>query len=496
MENINWGNELRKKISNEEDQTLFDETLGCLKSGFYRAGYIIAWVSIAESLKKKIYDSSNLGDNRADKIYQKILLDESNNQSVDKLIFESAINLKLVDDHDVSKLKFLWEQRCIFAHPYSKAPSKDDLKYIITAAVDICLSKPLLYRKNFIDDLVINLLTRSYFLTDDNESNILFARRIISRIPIELHPYFFKNLLYSLGTIEEDDQKIKIQGKFRMFIIELLKFSSLDLSLLDWAIENRATKFPYTSILGFVHPDIWNKLPIRVKDIIIEYAVQEDNENKQIIIRRIIGLLSKENKLDTSHQKVFIKYLNSIDFILAYNYYGDAKSLYNRVIIEFESGKFVKQNEVVEYLRKKEGVNFICSIDIEKQINIGLKIMISARENSWKSQYFINDLINANIKTTLGVYAGIFKGSLIPSDSYFSINIEYFKKGLNIINTLDDDDIVYIFDYILMIIEDFDAFSVFNKNDIDKISVDEFSIKSLTYTKLVQLIDCLYKNSG
>lgn len=495
MENINWGNELRKKISNEEDQTLFDETLGCLKSGFYRAGYIIAWVSIAESLKKKIYDSSNLGDNRADKIYQKILLDESNNQSVDKLIFESAINLKLVDDHDVSKLKFLWEQRCIFAHPYSKAPSKDDLKYIITAAVDICLSKPLLYRRNFLDDLIQNLLIRPYFLTDDSESNQLFARRIVSRIPNELHTYFFKTLLFSLGTIQDDDKKIKIQGKFRLFIIELLKCSPIELSVLDWAIENRATEFPYTSILGFVHPDIWVKLPLRVKDLLIEYAVQEENESKQVVIRRIIGHVFKENKLDLSHQNLFVKYLNSIEFRLAYNYYGNTKSLYSRILMEFDSGKFVKQNEVVEYLRKREGVSFVNGIDIEKQIVIGVKIMVSARENSWKSQYFLNDLINSQTRTTLGVCCGILKGSIILNDSYFSLNIEYFKKALSIINLLDDDDIIYVFDYIIQVIDNYEAFSVFDKDEINKIDKDNPNIKSITYSKLVQLMDCLYKHT-
>ena len=79
-----------------------------------------------------------------------------------------------------------------------------------------------------------------------------------------------------------------------MFINELFKFTSLDLSANEWSLEDRATKYPYTSILGFIHPDTWEKIPYRVKDIIIQYVLHESDEAKQMIIKRIVGHLSKE----------------------------------------------------------------------------------------------------------------------------------------------------------------------------------------------------------
>jgi|694.fasta_scaffold148232_2 hypothetical protein len=490
MKHIEWENELRNKICDEEDQTLFNEAISCMNSDCFRAGYVIAWISIAESLKKKIYESANLGDKQAESHYNKILYEEGKNMSVDKTIFESSKQLKLIEDHDASKLKFLWEQRCIFAHPYSKAPSEDDLKYIITASVEICLSKPLLYRKNYIDELVDNLKSKPYFLTEDNVSNIIFARRIINRIPIELHPYFFKSLLYALGMIVEDEQKIKIQGKFRMFIIELFKFTSLDLSLNEWSLEDRATNYPYTSILGFTHPDTWEKIPYRVKDIIIQYVLHESDEAKQIIIKRIVGHLSKESKLDSNHKKLFVKHLNTCDFKQAYNYYGDPVSLFNRIIAEFETGIFIKQNEVVDYLRKRDGLNFLIGLDIEKQILIGLKIMSCARENSWKSKYFINDVVKNILQIPVSVKIGIFKGSIIPSEKYLSLNVDYFKIALQIIDNLEDEDIIYSFDYIIIKIGKNEYFSVFDEKELNAISEDLPKLKSITSMKLSELLEC------
>ena len=491
MAHTEWENELRSKITEEEDQTLFNESISCLKSNCFRAGYVISWITIAESLKKKIYESSNLGDKQAERFYNKILEDESHNKSVDKTIFESSVQLKLIEDHDISKLEFLWKQRCIFAHPYSKAPSEDDLKFIITASVEICLSKPLLYRKNYINELVDNLQNKPYFLTDDNITNIVFARRIIQRVPLELHSYFFKHLLYGLGLIENDEQKINIQGKFRMFIVELLKSTSCDLSANEWMLENRATNHPYTSILGFVHPETWDLLHYRVKDIIIQYTIHESDESKQHVIKRIIGHLSKDSKLDSIHKKLFVKHLNTIDFKLAYSFYGDPINLFNRLLSEFETGLFVKQNEVVEFLRKREGLTFLAGLDIEKQILVGVKLMSCARENTWKAISFIKDIANKTLVMPIGVRVGLLKGAILPSEKYLSLNADYFKKAVLIINDSEIDEIKYSFEYIIATINTNKYFSVIDETELSAINQELSNLNTTTINNLNQLTNCL-----
>ena len=209
-----------------------------------------------------------------------------------------------------------------------------------------------------------------------------------------------------------------------------------------------------------------------------------------MIIKRIVGHLSKESKLDSNHKKIFVKHLNTFDFKQSCNYYGDPLNLFNRIINEFETSIFVKQNEVVDYLRKRDGLNFLIGLDTEKQILIGLKIMSCARENSWKSKYFINDVVKNILLIPISVKIGIFKGSIIPSEKYLSLNVDYFKIALLIIDNLEDEDIVYSFDYIIFTIGKNEYFSVFDEKELNAISEDLPKFKSTTSIKLAELLEC------
>ena len=165
-------------------------------------------------------------------------------------------------------------------------------------------------------------------------------------------------------------------------------------------------------------------------------------------------------------------------------------NLFNRIINEFETSIFVKQNEVVDYLRKRDGLNFLIGLDTEKQILIGLKIMSCARENSWKSKYFINDVVKNILLIPISVKIGIFKGSIIPSEKYLSLNVDYFKIALLIIDNLEDEDIVYSFDYIIFTIGKNEYFSVFDEKELNAISEDLPKFKSTTSIKLAELLEC------
>jgi len=455
METKEWIENVRRKISEEEDVTLFNEAVGCLSNGYFRAGYVISWIAIVESLKKKIYDSYNLGDKQAENSYHKITESELKKLSVDKIILDEAKQLKLIEEHEVGKLEFLWEQRNLFAHPYSKEPSEVDLKFIIVSAVDICLSKPLLYRKNYIDELIKNLVSMPYFLTDDQEKTKAFARRIILRVPVDLHPYFFKTFLFNLSPILIDDKKFKIQIRIRQFLIELFRITTGNLEAPEWSLEHRATNFPYSCLLGFVSPLVWEKLPERIKELLIEYSVTETDEDKQIMIRQIIGLLWKNDKLEGIYKKKFILKLNTVDFSSSYRFYHDKISLYNRIISEFNSNKYLKQNSVVEFLRDAEGQSYLSSIDQSKQITIGMKIAQSASSKSWTAKSYLSSLEESK-ETTTNVIKGILVGSLMPSEKSISINKELLFSSLKIINRLIDNDSNDVFNYVIQYLNELD----------------------------------------
>lgn len=54
IDNKTWIDNLRKEIIKKEDEILFNEAAGCFLSGYQRASYILSWLSIIESLKRKL----------------------------------------------------------------------------------------------------------------------------------------------------------------------------------------------------------------------------------------------------------------------------------------------------------------------------------------------------------------------------------------------------------------------------------------------------------
>jgi len=200
-ENETWILGLRDKIIEEDDKVLFDEATGCFLSGHLRASYIMSWISIVESLKRRIKLFSNIGDKRATESLEIIEDLEDKNASVDKKIYKEAKSCGIIDSSDFSTVNYLWEQRCLFAHPYTKHPEIDEVKHVIQQSIKLVLGKELLYNREFLTDLSNNIADKPFFLPSDLEVIKDHAIRTISRIPETLHPFFFKHYYLRLARL-------------------------------------------------------------------------------------------------------------------------------------------------------------------------------------------------------------------------------------------------------------------------------------------------------
>lgn len=74
MENSNqkWIDELSKRIIDQDDKPLFEEATNCFLSGYNRAAYIMLWLTLIESLKRKIKRFSDIGDSGAEDALKKL----------------------------------------------------------------------------------------------------------------------------------------------------------------------------------------------------------------------------------------------------------------------------------------------------------------------------------------------------------------------------------------------------------------------------------------
>jgi len=437
-EDKDWIENLKAQILETDDRVLFEEASQCFLNGQLRAAYIMTWISIIESLKRKIFILSNLGVSRATTAKQKIEDAENEKLSADKLIFEESKVCGIIDNADYSKVAFLWEQRCLFAHPYNLNPEVGEVKHILGQAARISLCKELHFNKTYLSDLAENISSKPFFLPTEIEHVRNYAKRTISRIPLNLHPFFFKTLLFKVGELSQTEDKFSELKKLRYFLVELLMNTTLPLDNTDWSLENRVTNFPYECFIGFVRQDTWPLLPDRIKEMLIAYLEGETDSSKLIALKAIACYLVQNNSLEEDFKNRYHKKLNGLSFDTSINYYGCIKAKFKRICDDLESYQYEQQNPVIDFLRKDIAIQLINGLDKSKQIYLGRILKSAAKNNHWKSQNLATSITTGNLLYSDWLKAGIALGGFISLKDELEIDNNFMDKSAKILNVLPD----------------------------------------------------------
>ncbi len=460
---------LESRILDKTDKILFRESVGCLESKFYRSGYIITWINIVESLKRKIYESSLSGNKEASIVIGKIENVEKRNGAADKMIIESSKNLNFIEEDDYNKLEYFWNQRCIFAHPYEKEPTEIELRMIIEQSVEIVLSKPVLFKKNYIDELVNNIVTMPHFLGRDTSEIINYASKIIPRIDTKLHPYFFKSLYYQLSLLLNDPIRNPYEERIKCFISVLFSNASLPLNSPEWRLEEFTLNNPLVALNSYINVDLWAKLPKRVKDIIVEYVVQYKEEPAAYNARKIFHInIVSNNILEDEYMIKYNKSLESVPFWESSDYYMDNNLLFNRVISELLSPIFTRQNSAVKFIISDKGKEFTQIISNEMKAAIGRHITYAANHNSWDAIEAINTKYK-EINNEL--VFGFLVGSFIDCDNKIYILKDYILKSIIRVDELEENFIEERFKEFVELIKtmEFIYKNIYDKDEIHAI---------------------------
>lgn len=473
-QDIDWIENLKAQIVEADDKVLYEEASQCFINGQLRAAYIITWISIIESLKRKIFILSNLGDSTATTAKQKIEDTENEKHSADKLIFEEAKNCGIIYNPDYSKVAFLWEQRCLFAHPYNLNPEIDEVRHILGQAARITLCKELHFNKTYLTDLADNISSKPFFLPTEIEQVRSYAKRTISRTPLNLHPFFFKTLFFKVGELSQSEDKFSELRKLRYFIVELLINTSLPLDNVDWSLENRVTKFPYECFIGFVHQDTWTLFPDRIKEMLIAYMEGETESSKLIALKAIAGNLIQNHSLEEGFKNRYHKKLNGLSFETSINYYGSNKATFQRICDDLASSQYEQQNPVIDFLRKDKAIELIKGLDKSKQIYLGRLLKSAAKNNHWKSQNLVTSITSGSLLYSDWLKSGIALSGFISLNDELEIDDSFIEKSINILNVLPDSIQNEIYDMIeLAITED-------RVSSWDKIMFSEPKFMSIT----------------
>ncbi|MFL5763577.1 MAG: hypothetical protein ACJ77K_06500 [Bacteroidia bacterium] len=434
-----WEDGLEQQIVPTEDKTLFKEAIKCLNAECFRAGYIVAWLSIAESLKLKISELAP-NEKQAEQSWKKIEAEEAQHKSVDKTIIAEAKNCKIIDDNEEQRILFLWAERCKFAHPYHVAPTADELRYIIAQAVILTLSKPVLYRKSFVDEFVESISTKPHYFPDNGSAIATEVSRIIPRISPDLHPYLLKSLMAKLGEIAADPARSAYRLRFRVTIKELLLLHKTELDDKKWGLEGIALKYPKTFV-WILHKDLWAHLPARVKDVMVQFLISLEHNEEEENGRYFLKKMNDVGLLESHLRDRFNAYLDTKSLDYSLQFYSLDDHFYNQILSHLSDGSYVKNNSAIAALESESGVELLKTLDSDKKFELGKALLISGARGSFKAKSYIQYHSIADPD----ILRGMLNATFIHYDGSYVFRSEFIGVTLNRIKELRDEEITKLF---------------------------------------------------
>lgn len=485
-----WSKELENKIVSDKDKVLFNEAIRCLENKTYRAGYILAWLSIVESLRNKIQELAATGNVQADNCLKSIETKEKSLQSNDNTIINEAEKCGFINSTEKNQLEFLYRERCKFAHPYFQQPTSTELIHIIERSVYLALSKEILFKKDYIEELVTNILEKPHYLPNNNEYITSFALEKINRIDQSLYPFLFKTLYYKLSMAYEKDVSETIVNKLLSFIRVLLYMNGDDIQKVDWALERNATDYP-NIFCQLINEDVWQHFSQRVKIICLEYVKSSNDENsfkRQARIR--IKQLIEKNILERDFIDEFNAFLSNTPLSISGELYKlPCNELFERIIECAQSFIYSDNTSAISFLYTDDGQNFLHSLSNEQKVELGVALAISAENNSYSSRNYLRSIHDTKSK----IFEGIIYGCFYFDKNQFLFRKRVFEIAIFRINECEDDEnLQRIFQDILNKYKAlaFDGSTYLNnlhysKNDIDKVLESkknkEYVVSTLNY---------------
>lgn len=305
-----------REIETEEDKQLFTEACKCSSMGAYRAAYIMLWLSCIESLKRK-FKTAKRNDPRAEEIVEEINQRENEGESVDLYVLETSKDYGFIkNDIQEQHLRNIYEDRCVFAHPYEKNPAKESLLSAAKKVVDYVLSQRTTLGKPYIDELIEKLAHEHHFLAGDDHAVNNYVGKVIPKISSDYYFYFMENLWEELQKVNNtSNSKIVNRGiSFSKKFLSKIKVNFIE----EHNFSNVIMESPQIAPFVLVHPSVFPALDGQCQGQVIDILISKSSgrdkkriDNAEIL--RKIDKLSEHGKLTTNQLEKFKSRLNEMN---------------------------------------------------------------------------------------------------------------------------------------------------------------------------------------
>lgn len=410
-----------ENVNDPQDLILFEDAVKSANLGMYRSAYILVWLCCVEALKRRFKECGKY-DKQANDIYSQIINLEKQHKAVDESILKSLKNYGFISDFEFTKLNQLYAHRCVYAHPYKEAPSKENVLSAISDIVNIVLLKPTMLSEDYIDRLLNKLSNDINYLNDYDITVKNETQNWLDKINSIYYSYFIEKYCDIAEIYSKDNTKEIFVRRAKWVIEEILKTRYNIYTNEEW--HDFIIKYPNFAIrLAKNNKDFFLNIGERAQDYLISKILEFAN-NKPEYLQILTPYLEDKDILRDNYNRIISRINNlSLDAIkssgLVFTYWIDA------ILKELESGDYYRQNPTITLIQENE--QSIVTLDANKQFKLGELIHRAACNNAWYAKDYISKIISNSNDFPVEFLRGIC--SIIIED-YPARKYVYLREGL------------------------------------------------------------------
>lgn len=374
-------------IRSTEDLILFSEAVGAYRAGAPRAAWIMLWLCCAESLKRKFKELAPR-DNMAGRVAGEIVRKEELRQSVDAYILDEAKKYGFISNSEHARLRYIYEQRCIFGHPYEEQPRDEALLAAAADVVGVVLSRPTKLRHGFIKEQIRLLTQNSAYIDDLQDSVATYASGVVLRVDESLHQFFLEQLCMALEPIARDESVLVLFRRGVWFAAAYLQAVGIS-ALSGWDPAIDLTKWPETLSRVLATPGVFNSIGGHAGDIVVGLLIQDALASPAQLSRLselFDGGLLSPRQTDRLRQAVLDLPLASV----AQSNVNPAQYV-DRIIAELKTLTWPRQNPAIDVVANM-GAAGVSRLNMKQQFLLGNNVLQSADGYSKTAILFLRRL--------------------------------------------------------------------------------------------------------
>ena len=423
-----------QKIESGDDVPLFREAVRAAQAGALRASYIMVWLACAESLKRR-FREARVRDHQAGVIVGAFEDMEKQHRAVDKYLLDKAVEYGLVSDSGHAQLLQIYDNRCIYGHPYEEGPSQEKLVGAAATVVDIVLSKPVKLRHGYANRLLDELSNIDVFLDDQESAVANFATNtFLPKIDESLVTWILDRYWERLESIAGEPSMGLFFRRGQWFTRAVVLKAGVE--ILDpeqW--HEKAVTYPRTVMAMAATDGIFELIGQETQNTLVNATLKNATTNAAELDHLMV--LYDTCRLLERHRELFEQCVSELPVRALRSCSLDPNLFFDTVIEALKSRSFDTQNMATDLI-VSSGPDQINTLADSKLEVLGRSILDAAELNAWQAMEFLRNLENDVASWPLPMLRGVLLESFISDQRRIQLKVRHLRYVLAALDHLDD----------------------------------------------------------